>query len=156
MPAAARVGDTTAHGGTVVGPGVATVLIAVTAALLVALVTAARRAGTTSRILVAHAHHGLRPEADDDLRFVENLAAELGVGFATDRLAVRSAAGNGGEGLEARARRLCAACPVTEACRSFARANHEYGFWGGESEDERHAAGFRLIAPIGVRARNIS
>jgi len=27
MPAAARVGDTTAHGGTVVGPGVATVLI---------------------------------------------------------------------------------------------------------------------------------
>lgn len=28
MPAAARVGDTTAHGGTVVGPGVATVLVA--------------------------------------------------------------------------------------------------------------------------------
>lgn len=27
MPAAARVGDSTAHGGTVVGPGVATVLI---------------------------------------------------------------------------------------------------------------------------------
>jgi WhiB family redox-sensing transcriptional regulator len=35
----------------------------------------------------------------------------------------------------------------------FAREHHEYGFWGGESEDERHAAGFRLIAPIGVRAR---
>jgi len=28
MPAAGRVGDTTVHGGTVVGPGVATVLIA--------------------------------------------------------------------------------------------------------------------------------
>ena len=28
MPGAARVGDTTVHGGTVVGPGVATVLIA--------------------------------------------------------------------------------------------------------------------------------
>lgn len=27
MPAAARVGDVTAHGGTVVGPGVATVLV---------------------------------------------------------------------------------------------------------------------------------
>jgi hypothetical protein len=26
----------------------------------------------------------------------------------------------------------------------------------GESEEERHAAGYRLIAPIGVRARNIS
>ena len=33
-------------------------------------------------------------------------------------------------------------------------SNHEYGFWGGESEDERHAAGFRLIAPIGTRARS--
>jgi len=28
MPSAARVGDTTVHGGTVVGPGVATVMIA--------------------------------------------------------------------------------------------------------------------------------
>ena len=28
MPAAARVGDTTTHGGTMTGPGVATVLIA--------------------------------------------------------------------------------------------------------------------------------
>ena len=24
--------------------------------------------------------------------------------------------------------------------------------WGGESEEERHNAGFRLIAPIGIRA----
>ena len=28
MPAAAKVGDTTTHGGTIVGPGAATVLIA--------------------------------------------------------------------------------------------------------------------------------
>ena len=28
-------------------------------------------------------------------------------------------------------------------------------YWGGESEDERHSAGFRLIAPIGVRARQV-
>ncbi len=35
-------------------------------------------------------------------------------------------------------------------CKEFARENHEYGFWGGESEDERHNAGFRLNAPIGV------
>ena len=45
------------------------------------------------------------------------------------------------------------------ACRRRARSsparNHEYGFWGGESEDERHAAGYRLIAPIGVRARAV-
>lgn len=56
---------------------------------------------------------------------------------------------------EATARDVCGSCQVNATCRSFARTNHEYGYWGGESEDERHAAGFRLIAPIGVRARNI-
>jgi len=29
-------------------------------------------------------------------------------------------------------------------CRDFARTHHEYGFWGGESEDERRAAGIPL------------
>jgi WhiB family transcriptional regulator, redox-sensing transcriptional regulator len=57
---------------------------------------------------------------------------------------------------EAMARHVCSTCTVRRPCREFARGNHEYGFWGGESEDERHAAGFRLIAPIGVRARSAS
>jgi WhiB family transcriptional regulator, redox-sensing transcriptional regulator len=56
---------------------------------------------------------------------------------------------------EATAKAVCGSCNVGSTCREFARTNHEYGFWGGESEDERHAAGFRLIAPIGVRARNV-
>ena len=56
---------------------------------------------------------------------------------------------------EALARAVCASCAVLGECREYARENHEYGFWGGESEDERHAAGFRLIAPIGIRARNV-
>jgi WhiB family transcriptional regulator, redox-sensing transcriptional regulator len=55
---------------------------------------------------------------------------------------------------EATAREVCASCTVRTTCRDFAREQHEYGFWGGESEDERHAAGYRLIAPIGVRARS--
>jgi WhiB family redox-sensing transcriptional regulator len=54
---------------------------------------------------------------------------------------------------EAHARRLCASCPVQAACRQFARTNREYGFWGGESEEERHLAGYTVAAPIGVRAR---
>ena len=54
---------------------------------------------------------------------------------------------------ESTARDVCGSCPSQANCQQFARAHHEYGFWGGESEDERHAAGFRLIAPIGVRAR---
>lgn len=53
---------------------------------------------------------------------------------------------------EALARSICASCSVRADCREFARENHEYGLWGGESEDERHEAGFRLIAPIGIRA----
>ena len=57
---------------------------------------------------------------------------------------------------EATAREVCGSCSVRTMCRDFARDEHEYGFWGGESEDERHAAGFRLIAPIGVRARSAS
>ena len=54
---------------------------------------------------------------------------------------------------EAKAAAVCRSCSVQLHCQTYARRNHEYGFWGGESEDERHAAGYRLIAPIGVRAR---
>ena len=57
---------------------------------------------------------------------------------------------------ESTAEEVCAGCSVQIHCIGFARQNHEYGFWGGESEDERHAAGFRLIAPIGIRARTAS
>jgi hypothetical protein len=34
-----------------------------------------------------------------------------------------------------------------------ARENREYGFWGGESEEERAAAGFRVDMPVGRVAR---
>jgi WhiB family redox-sensing transcriptional regulator len=54
---------------------------------------------------------------------------------------------------EARAQRLCESCPVQLPCRDFARKHHEYGYWGGESEEARHRAGFTLTAPIGIRAR---
>jgi WhiB family redox-sensing transcriptional regulator len=54
---------------------------------------------------------------------------------------------------EAQARRLCRECPVMTPCRDTARFAHEYGLWGGESEDERHRAGFTLPSAIGVRSR---
>ena len=54
---------------------------------------------------------------------------------------------------EAKAERLCEECPVRTPCQQFARENHEYGFWAGESEEERHLAGYTVAAPIGVRSR---
>jgi WhiB family transcriptional regulator, redox-sensing transcriptional regulator len=57
---------------------------------------------------------------------------------------------------EANARQLCMKCDVRDRCQEFARQNHEYGYWGAESEEDRHLAGFTVAAPIGVRARGMS
>jgi len=54
---------------------------------------------------------------------------------------------------EARARAICRTCEVVEPCRDWAREQREYGFWGGESEEERAAAGFRVDMPVGRVAR---
>ena len=54
---------------------------------------------------------------------------------------------------EGRAREICQSCPVMDPCRSWAREHREYGFWGGESEEERAAAGFRVEMPVGRIAR---
>lgn len=54
---------------------------------------------------------------------------------------------------ETRARQLCTVCPVQVACRTWAREHHEYGFWGGENEEDRHLLGYTVSAPIGIRAR---
>jgi tRNA(Ile)-lysidine synthase len=72
-------------------------------ALLLGLLRLAAPA-TGSRLVVAHADHGLRPDSAADRDFVERLAAGHGLRSVTARLQV--AAETGGEGLEARARRL--------------------------------------------------
>jgi WhiB family redox-sensing transcriptional regulator len=54
---------------------------------------------------------------------------------------------------EAKARAVCHACAAIDPCRRWARENREYGFWGGESEEERAAAGFRVDMPVGRVAR---
>ena len=43
---------------------------------------------------------------------------------------------------ERTARAVCDGCSVIVACRERARAGRENGFWGGESEEERAAAGY--------------
>jgi hypothetical protein len=44
---------------------------------------------------------------------------------------------------------------VREPCRIRAREGREYGFWGGESEEERAAAGYAVALPTGRVARVI-
>lgn len=54
---------------------------------------------------------------------------------------------------EVQARAVCHACPALVNCRDWAREHREYGFWGGESEEDRAAAGFRVDMPVGRVAR---
>ena len=56
---------------------------------------------------------------------------------------------------ETKARAVCSTCPVLDACRAWARERGEYGFWGGESEEERAAAGYFVALPTGRVARVI-
>lgn len=52
---------------------------------------------------------------------------------------------------ELRASLVCDVCPVKTPCREWAREHREYGYWGGESEDARAAAGFRVRFPSTTR-----
>ena len=54
---------------------------------------------------------------------------------------------------EARALAICETCEVILPCRDWAREQREYGFWGGESEEDRAAAGYRVDMPVGRVAR---
>lgn len=53
---------------------------------------------------------------------------------------------------EASARKVCAECPVLQPCRDLARENRENGFWGGENEEERAAAGY---SPRSISRRSV-
>jgi WhiB family redox-sensing transcriptional regulator len=55
---------------------------------------------------------------------------------------------------EEKAHSLCVICAVQTNCLEFAREHHELGYWGGENEEQRHLAGFKVAAPIGIRAHH--
>jgi WhiB family redox-sensing transcriptional regulator len=51
------------------------------------------------------------------------------------------------------AKRICADCPVLDACRSYALARPELlGIWGGLTEPERRALRSRRPGEMGVAA----
>lgn len=71
-------------------------------ALLQAL--AAIRAGGEGRLAAAHLNHQLRPEADEDERFVADLCRRLGIDCEIGRISVQNEAAARGDGIEAAAR----------------------------------------------------
>jgi WhiB family redox-sensing transcriptional regulator len=89
-------------------------------------------------------HHG--PLGDIDWTQFANCKGKLYLFFAPKAERPQARARR-----EAKARSLCSQCIVQESCREFARVNHEYGLWGGESEEERHLAGYTIAAPVGLR-----
>jgi len=48
---------------------------------------------------------------------------------------------------EALASAYCACCPVQRQCLTAGRDGNEHGIWGGESDEERAAAGFAPKSP---------
>lgn len=52
----------------------------------------------------------------------------------------------------ANAKSLCAGCPIKDECRQLGRDLHEVGIWGGETDEERRAAGYQ---PRGFRSSDI-
>ncbi|WP_069883483.1 LuxR C-terminal-related transcriptional regulator [Streptomyces luteocolor] len=64
----------------------------------------------------------------------------------------------GGAGADGRFRAavdLCLDCPLMIACRDWAREHRQPGVWGGETDEERTAAGYAstLLAPTTQRPR---
>ncbi len=53
----------------------------------------------------------------------------------------------------AEARVLCATCPSIDICRMVGRMNREHGIWGGETDEERAAAGFLPLRSTSRRIR---
>src|SRR5262249_20306616 len=96
------------------------------------------------RLRACHVHHGLRLEADDDARFVERLASDLGWPVTVERIVVPSGAGLSPEA-SARAARYAA---PGRAARSSAAARVALGH---TADDQAETVLMRLLQGAGPR-----
>ena len=98
--------------------------------------------------MLASREHHVEVTKDDDWRDFAVCKGQMTLFFAKKAERPQARARR-----EAKATRLCSSCPVQPQCLAFSRENREYGFWAGESEEDRHLAGYTLTAPIGIRTR---
>lgn len=93
-------------------------------ALLRALVAIAPARGWGLHLAVAHVNHRVRPDADDDARFVESLAASLGLPFRSAKL--DPAAWSGNREAAMRRARYAALRGIAESdrCAAIVTAHH--------------------------------
>jgi tRNA(Ile)-lysidine synthase len=63
-------------------------------------------AGRSLRVVAAHLHHGIRPEADGDADFVHALCERLAIDLYTERIDVPAAARASGQSIEMQARAM--------------------------------------------------
>ncbi len=111
---------------------------------MAALLAESRDAGVCP-VLFAHVHHGLRPEADQDMLFVQDLAARLGVQLAAVRVDVGSLMDERGWSLEQAARQARHAALAEQArshnCTVIAMAHH--------MDDQAETVLLRLLRGVG-------
>ncbi|NOX62556.1 MAG: tRNA lysidine(34) synthetase TilS [Chloroflexi bacterium] len=98
------------------------------------------------RLHAAYLHHGLRDEADDEARFVANMAAEWGLGCTIERADVRGIAAQPGVSLEEAARQARYAFLGRVAKRLGAR----YVAVGHNADDQAETVIMHLLRGSGL------
>jgi tRNA(Ile)-lysidine synthase len=101
----------------------------------------------SGRVCAAHLNHQLRPEADEDERFVVDLCGRLGVICEVDRVAVDRLASQSGDGLEAAARAARYAFLEQTAGRLGAR----FVATAHTADDQAETILHRIVRGTGIR-----
>lgn len=115
-------------------------------ALLRALVALKIEAGGAGKLVVGHFHHRLRPEADEDARFVAELAGKLSLAYEQGEADIAELAQQRRDGIEAAAR---------EARHSFLQSTAEkcgarYVATGHTLDDQVETVLFNILRGTGL------
>ena len=105
------------------------------------------KTGGQGRVSVAHLNHRLRPEADDDERFVVELCGRLGVICEVGHVDVAGAAAEAGEGLEAAARR----CRYRFLQEAAGRLGARFVVTAHTADDQAETILHRIVRGTGIR-----